>query len=729
MAKKNESLGEKALRYGKAFLLDGGFGIGKEAVDDYKAYKEEQSWEDEMLSRIDEAMEKEDYKEALRISNLILAEDDIDEDTMRVAKWYKAKSYSSLGHSFWDWDYSPTDEKNKEARELLDQAKDLYYEYGNEYGWDDDIVFELLWIYDTWEYSILARNFAIILLGSESDNYRPLAAKVYDTNTKVILHEFNKHVDNSWYYDLDEEERKDEELVEFARMDAVDSKFTNNIPYELRKYVYVGRNINQIAGTYQLYDKERIVNWIFTLDELPPDVVFPSLSRPQPGLYMAHPVKTEQYYPMKGVEETLFMEKVREFCWFVQCLGATRVSFHSNKGLSVSQGMGSTMNVEVQVGIKSVNVGGGYGNTMKRDDAYTFNQQVELVQNFAPKKKAYCPDDLIWLDSDPAWQMLLKQRLEGGIMEYTYKISSSETCQMSTNEMESVKANFEYMMVKVNGSYDVTRDQTFSNNEETEWSIHVEFAPMEELTEEPNKTKSDNNQNKTTMNDYEKMDGGMSLTEQENKEYVSRMNLPFSMEIKDVWELENYPQKPMALGRVWSGSIDIEKDNKVVIVNDGYKCEATVFGIAMFNKLLGYAEAGDACGIILEGVGVNDLQVGAVIYKQSEYAESNGQTQITASEQEYLDMIKDCLEDGDIGMRERKLLDKIRVKNGISEERARELEATLSAPQLTDDEKEYLEAFKDACEDGVVSDKQRRLLEKLRVMYGISEERARQLEK
>ena len=49
--------------------------------------------------------------------------------------------------------------------------------------------------------------------------------------------------------------------------------------------------------------------------------------------------------------------------------------------------------------------------------------------------------------------------------------------------------------------------------------------------------------------------------------------------------------------------------------------------------------------------------------------------------------------------------------------------------QLTDDKKGYLEAFKDACEDGKVSDKQRRLLEKLRVMYGISEERARELEK
>ena len=86
------------------------------------------------------------------------------------------------------------------------------------------------------------------------------------------------------------------------------------------------------------------------------------------------------------------------------------------------------------------------------------------------------------------------------------------------------------------------------------------------------------------------------------------------------------------------------------------------------------------------------------------------------------------IKDGEIGMRERQLLDKIRVKNGISEKRAQDLEASLSVPKLTDDEKEYLEAFKDACEGGKVSDKQRRLLEKIRVMYGISEERARDME-
>ena len=56
------------------------------------------------------------------------------------------------------------------------------------------------------------------------------------------------------------------------------------------------------------------------------------------------------------------------------------------------------------------------------------------------------------------------------------------------------------------------------------------------------------------------------------------------------------------------------------------------------------------------------------------------------------------------------------------------MEASLSSPILSDDEKEYLEEYKAAAVDGVVSEKERRLLDKLKKMYGISDERAREIE-
>ena len=103
-------------------------------------------------------------------------------------------------------------------------------------------------------------------------------------------------------------------------------------------------------------------------------------------------------------------------------------------------------------------------------------------------------------------------------------------------------------------------------------------------------------------------------------------------------------------------------------------------------------------------------------------------TQISLEEQEYLDELKECLADGEIGGSERRLLNMLRVNLGISEERAAELEASLQKPQLTEEEQEYLEAYQVAMEDGVISDKERRLLDKLMKRNNISSERAKEIE-
>lgn len=102
---------------------------------------------------------------------------------------------------------------------------------------------------------------------------------------------------------------------------------------------------------------------------------------------------------------------------------------------------------------------------------------------------------------------------------------------------------------------------------------------------------------------------------------------------------------------------------------------------------------------------------------------------VNDTEAEYITELKDCLNgDGKITDRERRLLDRLRKSLGISETRAKELEAQLSQPSLTDDEKEYADELKACMEDGSISDRERRLLNKLRVSLGISEKRAKEIE-
>jgi len=103
-------------------------------------------------------------------------------------------------------------------------------------------------------------------------------------------------------------------------------------------------------------------------------------------------------------------------------------------------------------------------------------------------------------------------------------------------------------------------------------------------------------------------------------------------------------------------------------------------------------------------------------------------------EQEYLDIYKEMLEDydGEIGPRERKQLDRERTTLGISEERVKELEESLTKKDLvlTDKEQEYLELYKEMLEDyeGEIGPRERKQLDRNRARLGISESRATEIE-
>lgn len=100
---------------------------------------------------------------------------------------------------------------------------------------------------------------------------------------------------------------------------------------------------------------------------------------------------------------------------------------------------------------------------------------------------------------------------------------------------------------------------------------------------------------------------------------------------------------------------------------------------------------------------------------------------VTSEEQEYLEEIRACLDnDGEITSRERRLLDRLRKSLGITEARAKELETSVN--NMSDDEKEYQEELRACLDDGTISDRERRLLDRLRISLGISEERAKSIE-
>ncbi len=186
------------------------------------------------------------------------------------------------------------------------------------------------------------------------------------------------------------------------------------------------------------------------------------------------------------------------------------------------------------------------------------------------------------------------------------------------------------------------------------------------------------------------------------------------------------------IGVVTSGSISV--GDRIILCTDDDNdedVEATVTWIELFGKIFREADprigadAGDSLGIGVD-VDVTSLSPFSIIVKSDERDDDD---ELTKEEQEYINELKDILADGEISPRERRLLDKIRQKLGITEERAKELEASLTEPQLSEDEREYLDMYREYAEEGEITDKARRRLDKFANALGITDERVKEIEK
>lgn len=90
-----------------------------------------------------------------------------------------------------------------------------------------------------------------------------------------------------------------------------------------------------------------------------------------------------------------------------------------------------------------------------------------------------------------------------------------------------------------------------------------------------------------------------------------------------------------------------------------------------------------------------------------------------------MEELKKTFADGDIS----EVLDKISTKLGISKERVKNLKRTFpSQSPLTSEEQEYLNEYREIVSEGEITPRDQRFLNKLKKVNGISEERAKEIE-
>ncbi|EJU31349.1 MULTISPECIES: hypothetical protein [Capnocytophaga] len=363
------------------------------------------------------------------------------------------------------------------------------------------------------------------------------------------------------------------------------------------------RKIITISKTDDLFKSEHVT--LLNIKKLP-ELHFPQYHPKVNQTYIAHPYKTDSYLPIENYDYELLNDRLNEFFYILQCLGATSITFETIKEENKEENNHSNLKAEAEAKTKIAGgkVGVDYDSLM--NSSLRDYLKMERTQTFDPEKRPYIPKDVVWFPSEFSWQRLAQQRLNGNFLSHDEVLSSSQTQTLDRNEILDVNAELKMLFTSVKAGVHYQEEKEIKQNRDFSCRISVKFKPMNEFTEE-------------------------------------------------------------------NETIDITAE---------------------------------------------------------EVIQTPVQLPTPDNEARYLEEIHFMLEnDGVIDERERTILERIRERYNITPERAKELEAqAIAGQELTSEEQEYLSEYKNSLHDGAISERERRLLNRLAMALGISEERVKELE-
>lgn len=379
------------------------------------------------------------------------------------------------------------------------------------------------------------------------------------------------------------------------------SRFENEYTQHFLEQPYNERKLIVPVQSYTDLSQKKLA--VVDINNLP-DINFPMGHPVANQLYVGHPYIPSKYIPFENYELELIEDKIREFSQIMQYLGATEINIESVNSSSNNKDSKIDQKLSGGVDYKLVSGSGNAERHITNKLLEDISQHINLHQKFSPKKYPALPENLVWYHNEPSWQRLYSQRMQGALLEHEERIETKKSQVVENSELKQISAEVKWLFVQANGNWEQSMEEKFEAHENAILSIHVKFAPLE------------------------------------------------------------------------------------------------------------------------------DLQVGTLTFQQNTNPILSALSQsLTEEEVEYLNELKACLEeDGKISSKERRLLNRLRERLGITEERAEALEASLLKPQITEEEQEYLDEYKACIEEGELSPKEIRLLNRLRMSLGISEDRAKELE-
>jgi hypothetical protein len=215
-----------------------------------------------------------------------------------------------------------------------------------------------------------------------------------------------------------------------------------------------------------------------------PNINFPITHPKQDHTYICHPYKTDTYLPIEDYDYELLNDRISEFCYLLQCLGATSISIENVKGENndASSHKNTQWNAGVNVKVTSVNANGENDANARNYSKSTL--KIERNQHLNPTQKPFVPEGLVWFPHQVAWQRLVQQRMNGNLLSHSEYMSSSEQKIISNSEMSDINAELNHLFTSIKGGRKTHTENNIENNKEVEWRVNVTFKPMEEFNDD-----------------------------------------------------------------------------------------------------------------------------------------------------------------------------------------------------------------------------------------------------
>ena len=253
--------------------------------------------------------------------------------------------------------------------------------------------------------------------------------------------------------------------------DIIKNKFYE-IPYNERKIIMP---INKQYITF--FDDFLMID----IDNLPKNMNFPKGHPIEGELYVGHPFSPNNYLPLQDHELVFTEDKIREFCDFVEELGATEVYAETMSYIDES-GRRETENIYGgKFELKGYGIEGEYekSNDMKFENE--LRKIVKIHEMFSPNQYPKLAENLYWYNQEPSWQRLYKKRMRGAIIDRSETISTSKSSMVQEKEYININGELKILVASLGGKYSKLENREYHQNRDVEISLHVIFEPLKNL--------------------------------------------------------------------------------------------------------------------------------------------------------------------------------------------------------------------------------------------------------